>query len=41
MRRGESRRAADALEDFLEHHPDWPQAQQVRDTIARLSSGKP
>jgi Tfp pilus assembly protein PilF len=39
MRRGESRQAADALKDFLQHHPDWPQAQQVRDTIARLSSG--
>ena len=29
--------AARDLEDFLKHHPDWPQAQQVRENIASLT----
>ncbi len=34
LRRGERRAAADDLEDFLKHHPDWPQAAKMRQTIA-------
>lgn len=29
-------RAADDLENFLAHHPDWPQAAQLRATIEKL-----
>jgi Tfp pilus assembly protein PilF len=36
LRRGENRAAADALEDFLRRHPDYPQAENVRQNIARL-----
>jgi len=36
MRRGERRAAADDLEDFLKHHPDWPKAEKMRQTIAEL-----
>jgi tetratricopeptide (TPR) repeat protein len=36
LRQGERSRAADALDDFLTHHPDWPQAGQLRSTIAKL-----
>jgi tetratricopeptide (TPR) repeat protein len=31
------RQAAGDLEDFLKHHPDWPQAQGVRERIAQLN----
>jgi tetratricopeptide (TPR) repeat protein len=34
--RGERREAAEDLEDFLTHHPDWTQAAKMRETIASL-----
>jgi Tfp pilus assembly protein PilF len=36
LRRGENAAAAEALEDFLAHHPDWPQAAKMRERIAEL-----
>ncbi len=36
LRRGERRQAADVLEDFLKHHPDWPKAALMRERIAEL-----
>lgn len=36
LRRGEKAEAAEALEDFLEHHPDWPQADRMREKIREL-----
>jgi uncharacterized protein HemY len=36
LRRGQKTAAADALEDFLEHHPDFPTASKIRENIARL-----
>jgi tetratricopeptide (TPR) repeat protein len=36
LRRGERAAAADALEDFLKHHPDWPKAGAMRQSIAGL-----
>ncbi|SPE41972.1 TPR repeat-containing protein [Candidatus Sulfopaludibacter sp. SbA3] len=36
LRRGEHQAAADSLEDFLRHHPDWPQAAKMRETIDNL-----
>ena len=36
VRRHEPRQAADDLEDFLKHHPDWPDAAKTRETIAKL-----
>lgn len=36
LRRGEKAAAAEALEDFLAHHPDWPQAAKMRRTIEDL-----
>jgi tetratricopeptide (TPR) repeat protein len=36
LRRGENREAADALEDFLLHHPDFPTADKIRESIAKL-----
>jgi hypothetical protein len=36
LRRKENLAAADVLEDFLNHHPDYPQAQAVRDDIEKL-----
>jgi tetratricopeptide (TPR) repeat protein len=36
LRRGEKAAAAEALEDFLAHHPDWPQAAKMREKIAEL-----
>jgi Tfp pilus assembly protein PilF len=36
MRRGEKREAADALEDFVQHHPDFPTAGKIRESIAKL-----
>ena len=34
LRRGETAAAADDLEDFLAHHPDYPQAERMRERIA-------
>ena len=34
LRRGEKGAAADVMEDFLRHHPDYPQAEKVRQQIA-------
>lgn len=34
LRRGDTRAAADDLEDFLHHHPDWPEAAKMRAKIA-------
>ena len=39
-RRGERGPAAEDLEDFLSHHPDWPQAPKMRETIAGLRSAQ-
>ncbi|HTS60506.1 MAG TPA: tetratricopeptide repeat protein [Candidatus Acidoferrales bacterium] len=36
LRRGEKNAAADAMEDFLSHHPDYPQAEAMRRKIAEL-----
>ena len=36
LRRNERGAAADDMEDFLKHHPDWPQAAKMRETIADL-----
>jgi tetratricopeptide (TPR) repeat protein len=36
LRRGERADAAGDMEDFLSHHPDWPQAARMRETIAEL-----
>uniref|UniRef100_Q01ZA4 TPR repeat-containing protein n=1 Tax=Solibacter usitatus (strain Ellin6076) TaxID=234267 RepID=Q01ZA4_SOLUE len=36
LRRGEKAAAADVLEDFLLHHPDYPQADKVRENIGEL-----
>lgn len=36
LRRGEKAAAAEALEDFLSHHPDWPQAARMREQIGIL-----
>ncbi len=33
LRRGDKRAAADDMEDFLKHHPDWPQAARMRERI--------
>ncbi len=35
-RRGQRDQAAEALQDFLARHPDWPQADQMRETISGL-----
>jgi len=35
-RRGQQDAAAEALEDFLARHPDWPQAAKMRETITGL-----
>ena len=34
LRRGERAAAANDLEDFLKHHPDWPKADAMRKAIA-------
>jgi Tfp pilus assembly protein PilF len=39
-RRGERGPAAEDLEDFLTHHPDWPQAPKMRETIAGLRAAQ-
>lgn len=36
LQRNERGAAADELEDFVQRHPDWPQAAQVREAIAKL-----
>src|SRR5205807_226690 len=36
LRRGEKHAAADVLEEFLSHHPDYPQAAKVRENIIQL-----
>lgn len=36
LRRGDNRRAADVLEDFLRRHPDNPARDSIRDAISRL-----
>jgi tetratricopeptide (TPR) repeat protein len=36
LRRGDKRAAADVLEDFLRHHPDYPQAENMRKRIAQF-----
>ena len=38
VREGNPRAAAAVLDDFLAHHPDWPQAATLRKTIAQLRS---
>jgi Tfp pilus assembly protein PilF len=36
LRRGDKLAAADVLEDFLQHHPDYPQADVMRKRIADI-----
>jgi Tfp pilus assembly protein PilF len=36
LRRGDQHAAADVLEDFLQHHPDYPQAAKMREKILEL-----
>jgi tetratricopeptide (TPR) repeat protein len=36
LRRGENREAADVLEDFVRHHPDFPTADKIRENIVKL-----
>jgi len=36
LRRGQKRQAAGVLEDFLQHHPDYPQAEVMRRNIVEL-----
>jgi len=36
LRNGNRRVATEDMEDFLRHHPDWPQAGQMRQKIAEL-----
>jgi tetratricopeptide (TPR) repeat protein len=36
LRRGERREAAEVLADFLLHHPDYPTAPKMRETIEKL-----
>jgi tetratricopeptide (TPR) repeat protein len=36
LRNGNRRAAADDMEDFLKHHPDWPQAGKMREKIVEL-----
>jgi Tfp pilus assembly protein PilF len=36
LRRGENGAAAEALEDFLQRHPDYPTADKIRESIANL-----
>jgi tetratricopeptide (TPR) repeat protein len=37
-RRGDTRAAAADLENFLQHHPDWPQAAKMREQIAEWTT---
>jgi Tfp pilus assembly protein PilF len=36
LRRGQKKEAASVLEDFLQHHPDYPQAEVMRRNIVEL-----
>jgi tetratricopeptide (TPR) repeat protein len=36
LRRGDRKAAANDLQNFLDHHPDWPDAAKVRETVASL-----
>ncbi|MGJ5816229.1 tetratricopeptide repeat protein [Paludibaculum fermentans] len=36
LRRDEKQKAAEQLEDFLRHHPDWPQGEEMKRGISRL-----
>jgi len=36
LRRGENAAAADAMEDFLRYHPDYPTAAKMREVIGKL-----
>jgi len=36
LRRGERRAAADVLEDFIQHHPDYSTAAKIRENIVKL-----
>ncbi len=36
LRQGDHGAAADVLDDFLRHHPDWPQAAAMRQRIGEL-----
>lgn len=36
LRRGDNAAAADDLQDFLKHHPDWPQAAKMRAKVEEL-----
>jgi tetratricopeptide (TPR) repeat protein len=36
LRRGDKKAAASDLESFLQHHPDWPEAAKLRETIVAL-----
>ncbi len=36
LRRNLKSKAAEQLEDFLKHHPDWPQMEQMRSAISKL-----
>ena len=36
LRKNEQLQAADDLENFLKHHPDWPQARELRTMIEKL-----
>jgi len=41
LRRGDRAMAANDLEDFLRRHPDWPQADRMRQTIGNLRGPAP
>jgi len=41
LRRGDRSATADDLEDFLKHHPDWPQAARMREKIDELRRPPP
>jgi hypothetical protein len=36
LRNGDRSAAAEALEDFLRHHPDWPQSARMKEEIIGL-----
>jgi tetratricopeptide (TPR) repeat protein len=41
LRQRQPTEAAEALEDFLRQHPDWPAAAKLRETIGQLRHPKP
>lgn len=41
LRRKDDQAAAAELEDFLQHHPDWPAAASMREAIGKLRSRSP